>query len=293
MVASRNSSLATRARRNPVLVVSPRIAVSSSAATSARRALSRSGPRTMTLPSIGSYDVLTTWPLSSAWSTRARAGQRTSVAVPACGQEPAEGVLGVDPGLDRVPADREVALAERQRLTGRHPQLELDQVDVRAGDAGGPLLRGGAHHDRLGDRVLDLEPGVHLQEVDLARRVVEQELDGAGVLVAHVRGQRDRRLGHGPPHLRGDRRGRGLLEHLLVAALRGAVALEEVHDVAVVVGEHLHLDVAAALDVLLDQDRVVAEGAGGLAARGRHRLVVRRRARARCACPCRHRRPRP
>ena len=30
-------------------------------------------------------------------------GHRTSVAVPACGQEPAEGVLGVDPRLDRVP----------------------------------------------------------------------------------------------------------------------------------------------------------------------------------------------
>ena len=88
MVASRNSSLATSARRKPVLVVRPRIAVSSRAATSARRALSRSGPRTITLPSIGSYDVLTTWPLSSAWSTRPAAGQRTSVAVPAWGRKP-------------------------------------------------------------------------------------------------------------------------------------------------------------------------------------------------------------
>jgi len=38
MVASRNSSLATSARRKPVFVVRPRIEVLSSASTSARRA---------------------------------------------------------------------------------------------------------------------------------------------------------------------------------------------------------------------------------------------------------------
>ena len=88
MVASRNSSLATSARRNPVLVVSPRMPVASSASTSARRAVSRSGPCAITLPSIGSYDVLTTWPLASAWSTRTPVGQRTRSAVPACGRNP-------------------------------------------------------------------------------------------------------------------------------------------------------------------------------------------------------------
>ena len=41
------------------------------------------------------------------------------------------------------------------------------------------------------------------------------------------------------------RRGR-LLDHLLVAALQRAVALEQVHGIAVPVGEHLDLDVARA-----------------------------------------------
>ena len=36
------------------------------------------------------------------------------------------------------------------------------------------------------------------------------------------------------------------LDHLLVAALEGAVALEQVDDVALAVGEDLHLDVARA-----------------------------------------------
>ena len=42
-------------------------------------------------------------------------------------------------------------------------------------------------------------------------------------------------------------------------ALHGAVALAEVHGVAVVIGEHLDLDVAAALDELLEVHAVAAE----------------------------------
>jgi len=52
---------------------------------------------------------------------------------------------------------------------------------------------------------------------------------------------------------------RRLLNNLLVAALRRAVTLKEVDDVARIVTEHLHLDVAAGLDVLLNQHGVVAE----------------------------------
>ena len=51
---------------------------------------------------------------------------------------------------------------------------------------------------------------------------------------------------------------------LLVAALDGAVALAEVDDVAVVVGQDLHLDVPGLDDELLDVDAAVAEGGLGL-----------------------------
>ena len=115
------------------MVVSPRIAVSSSASTSARRAASRSAPWAMTLPSIGSYDVLTDLPaLQRVVDAGAASGQRTSVGRAGLRQEAAEGVLGVDPGLDRVPVDGDVVLGERQRLAGGDPQLQLDQVE--AGD---------------------------------------------------------------------------------------------------------------------------------------------------------------
>ena len=60
-------------------------------------------------------------------------------------------VLGVQPGLDRVPL--------RRRRFGVEPtavgdmQLQLDEVEAGGG---------------LGDRVLDLQPGVHLEEEEVA-----------------------------------------------------------------------------------------------------------------------------
>ena len=67
-----------------------------------------------------------------------------------------------------------------------------------------------------------------------------------------------------------------------MAALDGAVALAEMDAVAVLVGEHLELDVLGVLDVALDEDLVAAEGAAaprsartaaGAAARPRSRTT--------------------
>jgi hypothetical protein len=58
----------------------------------------------------------------------------------------------------------------------------------------------------------------------------------------------------------GEDRRRRLFDQLLVAALDRALALAEVHHVAVVVAEDLELDVARPLDVLLDVHVADAEG---------------------------------
>jgi hypothetical protein len=52
------------------------------------------------------------------------------------------------------------------------------------------------------------------------------------------------------------------LDHLLVAPLHGAVALAQVDGVAVLVGQHLDLDVARVLEVFLHVHRRVVEGRG-------------------------------
>ena len=90
------------------------------------------------------------------------------------GHEALLGVLGAQPRLDGVAARRRgLAL---QPLSLCHAQLQLDQVEARG---------------RLGDRVLDLEPGIDLHEEELLRRRLDEELHRAGVAVARRGGQAD------------------------------------------------------------------------------------------------------
>ena len=72
--------------------------------------------------------------------------------MPGRGQEVAAGVLAVDPELDRVRVRLGVVVAERLAVG----DAELLAHEVDAGDL-------------LGDRVLDLEPGVDLEEARWCR----------------------------------------------------------------------------------------------------------------------------
>ena len=115
--------------------------------------------------------------------------------------------------------------------------------------------------------MLDLESGVHLEERDGAV-LAHEELAGAG---ADVPGFVQDRLGRGvqPRHLvvGEERRGR-LLDQLLVPPLERAVAGRDHHDVAVLVGQALGLDVAGLVEELLDEALAAAERRDGLAHRG-------------------------
>src|SRR5690606_13891244 len=93
--------------------------------------------------------------------------------------------------------------------------------------------------------------------------LVDEELAGAGAAVGDVLGEPHRRLGDALAQAVVERRG-PLLEELLVAPLDRAVALEELHDLALAVAEDLDLDVLGLLDVLLDVELGVAEGGAGL-----------------------------
>ena len=83
----------------------------------------------------------------------------------------------------------------------------------------------------------------------------------------------------------------GFLPDLLMAPLQRAIALAQMHGAALAVAQHLDLDVARLLEILLDIDIAIAEGRLGLRLR---RLRRHSRARLRCARPsCRGRRRRP
>ena len=173
------------------------------------------------------------------------------------------GALRHDPRLDREPARVSDGLLvgdadRREGVAGGDPELRLDEVQSQ---------------DLLGDRVLDLDAWIAFDEEVPAALGVDQELHRAGILVSG--GARE---GHGIGEDALAQRvvevGRGRhLDHLLVAQLDRAVALEEVHDVALAVAQDLDLDVARPRHDLLEEDRVVAEGRLGFALAARERLV--------------------
>ncbi len=134
-------------------------------------------------------------------------------------------------------------------LAGRDQELEPDQV--QAGDG-------------LGDRVLDLDAGVDLEEPELLPG--EEELDRAGADVADGAGHGQGGVAQAFAQGGTDRGRRGLLDQLLVAALDRALALEQVHHAAARVGQELDLDVARGLQPAFEEHLVAAERAPGLAA---------------------------
>ena len=162
--------------------------------------------------------------------------------------------------------DLDVSLRELERFAHGHEDLLLDEVD--AGDL-------------LGDRVLDLDALVDLEEVEVAL-VVDDELNGASVGVLGLLGDLDGGLAHLGAQLLVllEQRRRRLLDELLVAALDRAVALAEVDDVALGIAQDLELDVARVLDEFLDVNPAVAErllrlAAGGVVALDEGDIAVR------------------
>ena len=162
------------------------------------------------------------------------------------GKEAGLGVLGVEPRLDRVAVRRRRDLETEVGQGRARRDRELVGHEVAPGDG-------------LGHRVLDLETRVHLEEEELSR-VGQEHLDRPGIDVARGRGHRQRRIAHPGAELRRDRWCRRLLDDLLVASLRRAVALAEVDSSTSCVEEHLDLDVTRALEIALEDEPVVAEG---------------------------------
>ena len=84
----------------------------------------------------------------------------------------------------------DVLLVVPELLAGGDADLLFHDVDAR---------------DFLGDGMLDLDAGIHLDEVERAGRI-EQEFDGAGIDVIHRRGRLDGGLAHPFAQVAGERR---------------------------------------------------------------------------------------
>ena len=150
----------------------------------------------------------------------------------------------------------DIFLRGGQRLSLSHSDLPLHEVKPR---------------DAFGHRVLDLQPGIHLQKIKLATGI-EQKLHRASAHIIH----RPRRLYCSGTHrfaqLRRHDGARGFLYDLLVPPLQRAVALTQMNHIAMSIGKHLHLDVPRTLDCPFQNQVTVAKGTLGLGTRQRDRL---------------------
>ena len=103
--------------------------------------------------------------------------------VPARGQKSLVRVLGINARLDRMTIGGDLVLLQRQRLPHGDAQLPLHEIEAG---------------DHLGHGMLDLQPRVHLDEIEAGR--IGDELDRAGADIAHgLRGGARRRRHRGAP----------------------------------------------------------------------------------------------
>lgn len=157
-----------------------------------------------------------------------------------------------------MPGQADLLLLDGERLPRGDAQLLLDDVDAG---------------DELGHRVLHLQSSVHLHEEELPGLFGgDEEFDGAGAAVVDAARDGARGGADALARVLVDEGRRRFLDHLLVPALQGAFALTQMDDAAVLVGEHLHLDVPWRGDEAFEEERVVAERRGRDPARGPQRL---------------------
>ena len=124
----------------------------------------------------------------------------------------------------------------------------------------------------FGDRMFDLEAGVHLEEVGPAI-VGDEELTRARAPISDRVGESQRGVGHPGTEAGVEARRGRLLEDFLVAALERAVPLAEVDPGAEIVEQDLDLDMTRPLEEALKDDPVVPEGHPCLPARRRDRIL--------------------
>ncbi len=164
--------------------------------------------------------------------------------VPGARPEVGVGVLGIQADLDGVPTRFGLKDGVRQRVTRGDADLPGDDVDPRR---------------HLGDPVLDLEPGVHLEEVVLTVGI-QEKLDGRGIVEIDGPCDATGAVEESVPRLLVDRRRGGLLNELLVPPLDTAVPLTEHGQVSVAVAEQLDLDVPGRCEQAFGIDRPIPEG---------------------------------
>src|SRR5690606_33450576 len=118
-----------------------------------------------------------------------------------------------------------------------------------------------------------LDTWIDFDEIELAGIGILQELDRAGVEVVHRASNLERRFAERSALLVGEEGSGRAFDELLIAPLHCAIALEQVHEIAIRVAQDLNLEMTRATHELLEVDLVVAERRLRLASRGFHHVL--------------------
>eukprot|EP00128_Syssomonas_multiformis_P014383 Colp12_sorted_trinity150504_noHs@19408 len=187
--------------------------------------------------------------LDSEVGSRGGGGEEVDGAT--AGKEVLVRVLSVDAGLEGVAMLLDLTLPQWECLPRRYLELPLDEVDTG---------------DHLGDRVLDLQAGVHLHEVEPLLGV-HDELNSPCADVVHCLRCTHSRQANSFPHLWPEIRRWGLLDDLLVPSLHTAITFKEVHSIPVCVSKDLNFDVSGTDNIFLNKNMVIVERLHGFSSR--------------------------
>jgi len=151
-------------------------------------------------------------------------------------------IFCVDPAFDCVTFKLDVGLIEAELCAGSDQNLLTNQID--AGDL-------------LGNRVFNLQTGVHFDEIKLA--ILIEKFDRSRAQIAKFFDRLPDRFANPDAFFIRKRRRKGFFEHFLVAALKRAIAFAELHHIAVTVGDDLQFDMARQFQIFFKINRIVAK----------------------------------
>lgn len=106
--------------------------------------------------------------------------------------------------------------------------------------------------------MLHLDTRIHFDKI-MAAVLVHEELHGTRTAVIDVFCQFDRIIAHRLSLFLGNRQSRRKFHNLLMTALNRTVSLVEMHDIAVLIAQHLNFDMFRLFQILLDKDIIDAE----------------------------------
>ena len=161
-----------------------------------------------------------------------------------------ERIFCINPALNRMATRADIALADTQALAKRNPDLLLNDV---------------ISCNEFGDRVFNLHPRIHFNEIELS--VFVEEFEGASAAVTNLAAGVYASSADSVDQSPRDPWRWCLFDDLLVAALHRAVAFAQMNRIAVLVRQNLDLDMAGVFEKFLEIDRRVRERSAGFLAR--------------------------